>query len=115
MMALEDIVLIRVGTETYAVPEPFVERACPAGEATDVPTVDLRQRLRVPGQTAAAERTLILCHCSQGSMGLLADGVVGRESAVIKPLPPCARRPELQGAIVTGAGQVVLVLDIERL
>jgi chemotaxis protein histidine kinase CheA len=34
---------------------------------------------------------------------------------MIKPLPSRTRRPYLLGAIVTGAGRVVLVLDIERL
>ena len=115
MMALEDVVLIKVGAETYAVPEPFVERACPAGEAAGVPTVDLWERLQVPGETVAVEPTLVLCRRSKGSLGLLADGVAGRETAVIKPLPPRTRRPNLLGAIVTGAGQVVLVLEIDQL
>lgn len=115
MMALEDVVLIKVGAETYAVPEPFVERACPSGDGVDLPVIDLWERLRVQGGAATAERTLILCHRSGGPVGLLADGVAGRETAVIKPLPPFTRRPGLLGAIVTGAGQVVLVLDVERL
>jgi two-component system chemotaxis sensor kinase CheA len=115
MMALEDVVLLEVGAETYAIPEPYVERACPMDELTSVPTIDLWKRLQVPGETMATEPTLVLCCRSKGSLGLLVDGVAGRETAVIRPLPPRTRRPNLLGAIVTGAGQVVLVLDIERL
>jgi two-component system chemotaxis sensor kinase CheA len=115
MMALEDVVLLRTAAEMYAIPEPYVERVCPMSELAGVPTVDLRDRLQVPGETLAVEPTLVLCRRSKGTLGLLVDGVAGRETAVIKPLPPRTRRPNLLGAIVTGAGQVVLVLDIERL
>jgi two-component system chemotaxis sensor kinase CheA len=115
MMALEDVVLISVGMETYAIPEAIVDGAQPAAEATDLPTLDLWQRLRVPGDGPPAERTLLLCRRSDGPLGLLTDGVVSRETAVIKPLPRRTRRPDFLGAIVTGAGRVVLVLDIEQL
>jgi len=115
MMALEDVVLVRVGEETYAIPETAVDGVRPAGEAADLPTLDLRQRLHVPGDGLSADHTLLLCHRSDGPLGLLADGVTGRETAVIKPLPRRTRHLYLLGAIVTGAGRVVLVLDIERL
>lgn len=115
MMALEDVVLISAGMETYAIPEAVVDGVQPAAEAVDLPTLDLRQRLRVPDDGSPAERTLILCRRSDGPLGLLADGVVSRETAVIKLLPRRTRRPDFLGAIVTGAGQVVLVLDIEQL
>jgi two-component system chemotaxis sensor kinase CheA len=114
MMALEDVVLLRVGAETYAVPEAAVDGARPADETADLPTLDLRQRLSVPGE-AAAGQVVLACRRSIGPVGLLADGVVGRETAVIKPLPRRARCPYSLGAIVTGAGKVVLVLDIEQL
>jgi chemotaxis protein histidine kinase CheA len=58
---------------------------------------------------------LLLCRRSDGPIGLLADGVASRETAVIKPLPRRTRRPDFLGAIVTGTGRVVLVLDIEQL
>jgi two-component system chemotaxis sensor kinase CheA len=115
MMALEDVVLVQVGAGTYAIPEAVVDGARPASEAADVPTVDLRQRLSVPGEIPLSEQVVIMCRRSAGPVGLLADGVVRRETVVIKPLPRRTRRPYLLGAIVTGAGQVVLVLDIEQL
>jgi len=115
MMALEDVVLVRVGAETYAIPEAAVDGVRPAGETADLPALDLRQRLHVPGDGPPAERTLVLCRRSDGPVGLLADGVSGRETAVIRPLPRRTRSPYLLGAIVTGAGRVVLVLDIEQL
>ncbi len=115
MMALEDVVLIRVGMEAYAVPEAIVDGAQSAAEAADLPILDLRERLLVPGETPPTERVVIACRRSDGPMGLLADGVAGRETAVIKPLPRRTRRPNFLGAIVTGDGRVVLVLDIEQL
>jgi two-component system, chemotaxis family, sensor kinase CheA len=115
MMALEDVVLVRVGAETYAIPETAVDGVRPAAETADLPTLDLRRWLHVPGDGPPAERTLLLCRRSDGPLGLLADGVVSRETAVIKPLPRRTRRPDLLGAIVTGTGRVVLVLDIEQL
>jgi two-component system chemotaxis sensor kinase CheA len=115
MMALEDVVLISVGMETYAIPEAVVDGAQPAAEAPELPTLDLWERLRVPGDGLPAERMLLLCRRSDGPIGLLADGVASRETAVIKPLPRRTRRPDFLGAIVTGTGRVVLVLDIEQL
>jgi two-component system chemotaxis sensor kinase CheA len=115
MMALEDVVLVRVGEETYAIPETAVDGVRSADQTPDLPTLDLRQRLHVPGDGPSAEPALLLCHRADGPLGLLVDGVTGRETAMIKPLPSRTRRPYLLGAIVTGAGRVVLVLDIERL
>jgi two-component system chemotaxis sensor kinase CheA len=115
MMALEDVVLIRVGSETYALPEAIVDGVQPATEEADLPTLDLRERLRVPDEVPSNELVVVACRRSTGPVGLLADGVVSRETAVIKPLPRRTRRPDFLGAVVTGAGRVVLVLDIERL
>ena len=115
MMALEDVVLVQVGTETYAIPEAIVDGALPAAEVVDLPMLDLRQRLSVPGKSSSSEKVIVACRRSAGPIGLLTDGVASRETAVIKPLPHRTRRPDFLGAIVTGAGQVVLVLDIERL
>jgi two-component system chemotaxis sensor kinase CheA len=115
MMALEDVVLISVGMETYAIPEAVVDGVQPSAQAPELPTLDLWEQLHVPGDGTPAERTLLLCRRSDGPLGLLAGGVVRRETAVIKPLPRRTRRPDFLGAIVTGAGRVVLVLDIEQL
>jgi chemotaxis protein histidine kinase CheA len=114
MMALEDVVLIRVGAETYALPEAIVDGAQSVAEPADLPTLDLRERLRMPEEAPPTEQVLVACRRSTGPVGLLADSVVRRETAVIKPLPRRTRRPDFLGAIVTGAGRVVLVLDIER-
>jgi two-component system chemotaxis sensor kinase CheA len=115
MMALEDVVLVRVGAETYAIPEVAVDGARPVGETADLPTLDLQERLQVPREVPSTAGVVVACRRTAGPVGLLADNVVRRETAVIKPLPRRTRRPYLLGAIVTGAGQVVLVLDIEQL
>jgi two-component system chemotaxis sensor kinase CheA len=115
MMALEDVVLVRVGEETYAILESVVDGVRPAAEVSALPTLDLRERLLVPGEPSSSERAVIACQRADGPTDLLADGVVGRETAVIKPLPRRTRRPDFLGAVVTGDGRVVLVLDIERL
>lgn len=114
-MALEEIVLVRVGPETYAIPQSAVERAGPVEEAAGLPVLDLRERLQVPG-AISSEGVLLVCrrHGEQ-PVGLLVDEVAGRDEAVIQPLPRRARRPGLLGAIVTGDGQVVLTLDVEQL
>lgn len=113
-MALEEVVLVRSRTETYAIPQSAVERACPLQEAGDLPVLDLRQRLQVPG-AAPPECTLLVCRRSGGRVGLQADEVAGRDEAVIQPLPRRARQPGFLGAFITSDGQVVLVLDLERL
>jgi two-component system chemotaxis sensor kinase CheA len=115
MMALEDVVLVGIGEETYALPETIIDGVRADKEVTDLPTCNLRQRLQVPDDGAVSQNVLILCQCSDGPRTLQVDRVLGRETAVIKPLPRCTRRPDFLGAIVTGDGRVVLVLDIERL
>jgi two-component system chemotaxis sensor kinase CheA len=115
MLALDEVVLIRVGAETYAIPQSSVERVCSAKETDGLTVVDLWSRLQVPGDSVPDERVLIVCHRAGGQVGLLADGVLGRGEQAIRPLPRKARQPELLGAYVADGGQVVLVLDVERL
>jgi two-component system chemotaxis sensor kinase CheA len=115
MLALDELVLLRVGTETYAVPQASIERVCSVDESAGLKVLDLWARLEVPGERGPGERSLIVCHRAEGQIGLLADGVAGRDEYVVRPLPHRARRPGLLGAVVVDGGRVVLVLDVERL
>jgi two-component system chemotaxis sensor kinase CheA len=114
LMALEEMVLVRLGPEMYAIPQAVVEHTCPAG-TEDIPVLNLRERLHVPAGESSSNSVLIVCRFADRHFGLLVDGIAGRDEAVIKLLPRCARRPYLLGAIVTGAGEVTLALDIECL
>lgn len=114
MMALEEVVLVRVGSETYAIPQAVIDHTCRAG-AEDVPALDLRERLNVPLDVSPSDGVLIVCRLVDRQAGLLVGGIAGRDEAVIKPLPRCAQRSYLLGAIVTAAGRVVLVLNVEQL
>lgn len=113
-MALEELVLVNVGSETYAISQSVVERACRPQQADDLPILDLRERLQVPG-AISSEGVLLVCRRSGGQVGLRVDEVAGHDEAVIQPLPRRAREPGFLGALITGSGQVVLVLDLERL
>jgi two-component system chemotaxis sensor kinase CheA len=115
LTALEEVVLVQIGTEIYAIPQAFVDRARPAQETENLPVIDLQKRLRVPGYVPPPDHMLLVCQRSRGQVGLLVDAIVGREAAVISPLPKRVQRPDLLGAIVTDHRQVVLVLDVERL
>ena len=114
-MVLQEVVLVQAGAETYAIPQAAVNHACRPEEREHMPTIDLRERLQAAGDAPADAGTLIVCARSSGQVGLLVDGVVGRDAAVIVPLPRRAQGPGLLGAIVTGNERVVLVLDVERL
>jgi chemotaxis protein histidine kinase CheA len=114
-MALEEVVLVKVGPEVYAIPQAVINRVDTAAAADGPPTVDLWGRLEVPGDMSPSERTMVICYRPLDQVGLLVDGVVGRDEAVIRPLPRRARHPGLLGAIVTGDGRVILVLNVAQL
>ena len=116
-LALQEAVLIQVGRETYALLQASVERADPASQPIpdDVPVLDLWQRLDVPGEPPPTMRTLLFCRRANGRVALPIDGIVARDQVVIRPLSRRAWRPGLLGAVITAAGQVVLVLDLDTL
>jgi two-component system chemotaxis sensor kinase CheA len=115
VLALDEVVLVSAGTERYAIPQAPVVRVSSLKGAPDVPVLDLRERLGVPPGGTLGEHLLLVCHRAGGVIGLLVDGVVGRDEQVIRPLPRRARQPGLLGAIAAEDGQVVLVLDLDRL
>jgi two-component system chemotaxis sensor kinase CheA len=114
MLALDEVVLLRVGAERYAVPQAAVVRVCHEEKPDDLEVLDLGARLQVPGDSVSSERVLVVCQRVAGRIGLLADGVVGRDERLVRPLPRRARQPELLGAIVADGGEVVLVLEVEQ-
>jgi len=108
------VVLVRVGSEMYAIPQAVIDHTCLAG-SENVPALDLGERLHVPSGESSSHGVLIVCRFADRQVGLSVDGIAGRDEAVIKPLPRYARRPYLLGVVVTAAGRVVLVLDVEQL
>lgn len=125
-LALTDAIVIRIGDETYVVPNAAVERiveVVPAqvsrlGERLllDLPdgVVPLRHACSYLGGTACSlipPYALVIRQQDQiTSIGI--DGVLGYEQVVAKPVPPAlAAISGLSGVTILGEGRVVFILD----
>jgi two-component system chemotaxis sensor kinase CheA len=125
-LALAPAVLVRVGTETYALPMSGVEqivevepeqieqvgdqRVIALGK-TILPLRRLSDLLAAPGADPNP-RYAVLVRNNGAQIGLCVDAVEGHEEIVVKPMPEALREiPGLSGVTILGEGQTVLILD----
>jgi two-component system chemotaxis sensor kinase CheA len=131
-MAILPALMVRVGTEIYALPMTHVIRTVEALQG------DVRRLYRQPvlrweekilplayladvlecarGEDAAEEISVVVVERGRQQVGLVVDEIVGKEEIVLKPLEGILGQIEgLAGVTVRGAGSVVLVLDVAGL
>ena len=128
-MAVTQVVLMIVGSKTYAVPTALVEqvqqlRANSLAAVYNEGTVSWRGS-RVPvhylasllGDTRTTPRTqeyspLVILRSGEERVALHVDQVVGNREVVVKNVgPQLARMIGVVGATVTGPGDIVLIID----
>jgi two-component system chemotaxis sensor kinase CheA len=125
-LSLMSAVLVRVGSETYALPttaieqiieidpqqvERLGEREVLAIQGNPLPLHRLGTLLQVP-DAAPEPRFALLVHHGEHMLGLRIDAVERHEEVVVKPLPDALRDiPGLGGVTILGEGQTVLILD----
>jgi two-component system chemotaxis sensor kinase CheA len=125
-LSLIPVVLVRVGSETYALPMAAVERILEldpkrikrmgdqetlAWGGSSLPLRRLGTLLDVPDAASPPRYALLMRHEGHLS-GLGVDMVEGHEEVVVKPLPDLLRGiPGLSGVTIMGEGQTVLILD----
>ena len=123
-------VMVRVGTQTLAIPMAVVEQigrldyyrrvpgAVPAIEMRGerYPLAHLGNYLKIPVGVVDERASVLLVNAGKHRIALLIDGVINQQEIVSKPLGPHLRDVRgVAGATVLGNGQVVLILELHEL
>jgi two-component system chemotaxis sensor kinase CheA len=130
-LAIIQGLLVRVGTETYAIPITAVldsHRIKP----TEIRLIDnyevfnvrddvislmrLSRLFRIPTDEHKDHYFVVIVGSGEKKMGLIVDALVGEEDVVIKPLRDhYTNAPGIAGANITGNGTVSLIIDVSQL
>ncbi len=130
-VAMQPVLLVRVGQEVVAIPVSKVHGAAQARIETldraggapqlafgggHVPVLDLGALLGTGPAPAGERRSVVITDSDTGRVGLAVDQLLGQQEAVLKPLHgPLALVPGLSAVTVLGNGRPVFVLDVPRL
>jgi two-component system chemotaxis sensor kinase CheA len=130
-VAMQPVLLVRVGTEILAIPVSKVHGAAEARLETldraggapqlsfgggHVPVHDLGVLLGTGPAPASGRRSIVITESDTGRVGLAVDQLLGQQEAVLKPLHgPLSLVPGLSAVTVLGNGRPVFVLDVPRL
>ena len=130
-VAMQPVLLVRVGQEVVAIPVSKVHGASQARvDALDraggapqlafggghVPVHDLGVLLGTGPAADGRRRSIVVTDGETGRVGLAVDQLLGQEEAVLKPLHgPLSLVPGLSAVTVLGNGRPVFVLDVPRL
>ena len=130
-VAIQPVLLVRVGEEVVAIPVSKVHGAAEARLETleraggapqlsfgggHVPVHDLGMLLGAGPAPEAGRRSVVITEGDTGRVGLAVDQLLGQQEAVLKPLHgPLALVPGLSAVTVLGNGRPVFVLDVARL
>jgi len=130
-VAIQPVLLVRVGAEVLAIPVSKVHGAAEARlEALEraggspqlafggghVPVHDLGTLLGAGPAPEAGRRSVVITEGDAGRVGLAVDQLLGQQEAVLKPLHgPLSLVPGLSAVTVLGNGRPVFVLDVARL
>ncbi len=129
MLALIQAILVRLNNELYALPTTQVERIIEINPA-EIKNVGNQEIISLNGHVLPLQRlSTVLCTPDPNPqpkhalvvrkngqyVGICVDSVLGHEEIVVKPLPAAYRdTPGLAGVTILGAGQTVLILDINQ-
>ncbi|MCX7787117.1 MAG: chemotaxis protein CheW [Spirochaetes bacterium] len=130
-LAIIQGLLVRVGTERYAIPITSVidsHRIRPS----DIKSIDnyevfnvreevvsilrLNRLFRIPSNEQQDYYFVVIVGSGENKMGLVVDSLIGEEDVVIKPLKDgFTNVPGIAGANITGDGTVSLIIDVPQL
>jgi len=130
-VAIQPVLLVRVGAEVLAIPVSKVHGAAEARLETleraggapqlsfgggHVPVHDLGMLLGAGPAPEPGRRSVVITEGDTGRVGLAVDQLLGQQEAVLKPLHgPLSLVPGLSAVTVLGNGRPVFVLDVARL
>jgi chemosensory pili system protein ChpA (sensor histidine kinase/response regulator) len=126
-LALERVMIVRVGRQAFALPVALVDLAQPfepgdqegwGAEATvrvrgrKVPLVDAREALGFSTTPPTSNPKLLLVRAADDALALLVDAIEGTRELVLRPLGPLlAGHPVISGTGLSVTGEVVLALN----
>ncbi|MDC7127157.1 MAG: chemotaxis protein CheA [Spirochaetales bacterium] len=130
-LAIIQGLLVRVGTEIYAIPITSVvdsHRIKPE----DIKMIDnyevfnvrqdvvslirLNRLFRIPTEETGDYYFIVIVGSGDKKMGLMVDSLIGEEDVVIKPLKDkYTNSPGIAGATILGDGTVSLIIDVSQL
>ena len=130
-LAIIQGLLVRVGTEVYAIPITSVvdsHRIKP----TEIKIIDnyevfnvrkdvisllrLNRLFGIPSDEGSGYHYVVVVGSGDKKMGLIVDSLIGEEDVVIKPLKDrYTASPGIAGATILGDGKVSLIIDVSQL
>lgn len=130
-LAIIQGLMVRVGTETYAIPITAVQESHRI-KPEDVRTLDNHEVLNVREDVVSLLRLsrifridtdpdrdhlfVVIVGSGDKKVGLIVDSLIGEEDVVIKPLRDrYTNAPGIAGANITGDGRVSLIIDVAQL
>ncbi|WP_195957840.1 chemotaxis protein CheA [Enterococcus gallinarum] len=129
-LSIIQALMVRVGTETFAIPLDLVERVVIIKEEEVIQTVSQEvyrfqedlipiirtdQLLGIEGNSVG-KKFAIIVNSEQQYYGLLADELVGQQEIVIKKIDPLLQQLDrYQGATILGNGSIALILDVNAI
>lgn len=129
-LSIIQALMVRVGTETFAIPLDLVERVVIIKEEEVIQTVSQEvyrfqedlipiirtdQLLGIEGNIVG-KKFAIIVNSEQQYYGLLADELVGQQEIVIKKIDPLLQQLDrYQGATILGNGSIALILDVNAI
>lgn len=129
-LSIIQALMVRVGTETFAIPLDLVERVVIIKEEEVIQTVSQEvyrfqedlipiirtdQLLGIEGNSVG-KKIAIIVNSEQQYYGLLADELVGQQEIVIKKIDPLLQQLDrYQGATILGNGSIALILDVNAI
>jgi two-component system chemotaxis sensor kinase CheA len=130
-MAIIRALLIRLGTETYALPISLVLETGKISRSQTktvhgkdvvilrdevVPLVNLHDVFQVEKPLESEELTVVFVERGETKLGLIVDYLIGQQEIVIKPLGKVFQNIKgVAGATILGDGRVALILDVATL
>ena len=123
--------MVRVGTETYAIPITAVVESHRI-KPSEIRTLDNHEVLNVRDDVISLLRLsrifrieaagdadyyfVVIVGSGDKKVGLVVDALIGEEDVVIKPLRDrYTNAPGIAGANITGDGRVSLIIDVAQL
>jgi two-component system chemotaxis sensor kinase CheA len=129
--AIQRVLLVGLGRESFALPIARVERIVELSpgaiersgqerfavvDDAPVPILDLAERLGLPGGSPAASLPVVLAEVRGQRVGLCVERLEGQLEIYVKPVPPLlAGLRLLSGLTVLGDGRPIFLLDLQQL
>ncbi|MGE5548751.1 MAG: chemotaxis protein CheW [Solirubrobacterales bacterium] len=129
--AIQDVLLVEAGGQTFAIPERFLLEICEVEQASlqtvrgqramllrqaYLPVFELADLLGLPPSPQSRAGTVLIIGSGAGRMGVEVDRVARRQELYVKDIHArLLAIPGVGGASVLGDGRVVIILDVEAL